>query len=151
MDCNTAGFCPSPTPEACSKSLSWWCHPTISSSVIAFSCLQSFPVSGSFLISWLFTSGGHRIGASASASILPMNIQGWFPLGLTGLVLQSKGLFKNLLQHHSSKASILWPSVFFMVQLSHPYMPTGKVIALPRWTFVSKSKVVSMLFFFLQN
>ena len=88
--------CPSPTPEACSNScpLSQWCHPAISSSVIPFSsCFQSFPASGSFPMSLLFASGGQSIGASASASGLPMNIQGWFPLGLTGLVsLQSKGL-----------------------------------------------------------
>ena len=80
---------------ACSKScpLSWWCHPTISSSVVPFSCLPSFPVSGPFLMSRLFTSGGQSTGASASASVLPMNIQEWFPLGLTGLIsFQSKGL-----------------------------------------------------------
>ena len=76
--------CPSPTPEACSNSCpqSRWCHPTISSSVIPFSsCLQSFPASGSFPMSRLFTSGGQSIGVSASASVLPMNIQDWFPLG----------------------------------------------------------------------
>ena len=72
--------------------LSWWCHPTISSSVIPFSsCLHSFPASGSFPISQLFASGGQSIGASASASVLPMNIQGQFPLELTGLILQFKG------------------------------------------------------------
>ena len=78
--------CPSPTPGAYSKScpLSQWCHPTISSSVIPFlSCLQSFPASGSFPVGWCFASGGQRTGASASASVLPMNIQGWCPLGLT--------------------------------------------------------------------
>ena len=88
--------CPLPTPTAYSNSrpLSWWCHPTISSSVIPFSsCLQSFPVSGSFSMSQFFASGSQSIGASASASVLSMNIQGWFPLGLTGLIsLQSKGL-----------------------------------------------------------
>ena len=74
----------------------------------------------------------------------PMNIQGWFPLGLTGLIsLQSKGLFKSLLQHHSSKASILWHSAFYIVQLSHPYMTTGKTIALTRQTYVGK--VMSLL------
>ena len=109
--------CPSPTPKACSNSspLSWWCHPTISSSVIPFSsCLQSFPASGSFPRSQFFTSGGQSIGVSALASVLPMNIQDWFPLRLTGLIsLQSK--VKSLLQHHSSKASILWCSAFFVV------------------------------------
>ena len=88
--------CPSPCPRTCSNScpLGWWCHPTISSSVIPYSsCVQSFPASGSLLISWFFTSGGQIIGASASASILPINIQGWFPLGWTGWIsLQSKGL-----------------------------------------------------------
>ena len=86
--------CPSPTPCSNSCPSSQWCHPTISSSVIPFSSwLQSFPVSGSFPMSQLFASGGQNIGASASASILPMNIQDWFPLGLTGLIsLLSKGL-----------------------------------------------------------
>ena len=88
--------CPSPTPGAYSNSCpsSWWCHSPISSSVIAFSsCLQSFPASGSFQMSPFFTSGGQSIGVSASASVLPMNIQDWFPLGWTGWIsLQSKGL-----------------------------------------------------------
>ena len=81
--------CPSPTPGACSNScpLSQWCYPTISSSVIPFSSLpQSFPASGSFLVSQLITSGGQSIGVSVSASVLPMNIQDWFPLGWTGLI-----------------------------------------------------------------
>ena len=88
--------CPSPTPRACSNScpLNQWCHPTISSSVIPFSSyLQSFPVSGSFPVSQFFVSGSPRFGTSASASVLPMNLQDWFPLGLIGLIsLQSKGL-----------------------------------------------------------
>ena len=88
--------CPSPTPRACSNSCpsSQWCHPTISSSVIPFSsCLQSFPASTSFPMNQLFASGGQRIGVSASAPVLPMNIQDWFPLGLTGWIsLQSQGL-----------------------------------------------------------
>ena len=87
--------CSSPSPGAFSNScwLSQWCHPTISSSVAPFSsCPQFFPASGSFPVSQLFTSGGQSIGASTSASVLPMNIQGWFPLGLTGLILQSKEL-----------------------------------------------------------
>ena len=87
--------CPSPSPGVCSNSscpLSWWCHPTISSSVILFSsCPQSFPSSWSFPMNWLFLSGGQSIGASVS--VLPVNIQDWFPLALTGLIfLQSKGL-----------------------------------------------------------
>ena len=87
--------CHSPSPTACPNSgpLSQWCHPTFSSSVILFSsCLQSFPASVSFLMSWLFTSGGQSTEASASASVLPMNIQDWFPLGWTALISwQSKG------------------------------------------------------------
>ena len=87
-------FCPSPSPGTCSNScpLSQWCHPPISSSVVPFSGHQSFPASGSFPISWLFASSGQSIGVSASVSVLPMNIQDWFLLGLTGLILQSKGL-----------------------------------------------------------
>ena len=91
--------CPSPTPGAYSNSCpsSQWCYPTISSSVIPFSsCLQCFPASGSFLMSWLFASGGQSVRASASSSVLPMNSQGWFPLGLTGLsFLQSKALSRG--------------------------------------------------------
>ena len=140
--------CPSTSPGAGSNScaLSRWCHPTTLSSVVPFaSCPQSFPASWSFLMSQFFASGGQTIGPSASASVLPMNIQDWFPLWLTGLTsLQSKGLSKSLLQHHSSKVSILQCSAFFMVQLSHSYMTTGKTIALTRWTFVGK--VMSLLF-----
>ena len=88
--------CPSLSPRACSNScpLSQWCHPTISSSVILFSsCLWSFPASGSFPMSQFFTSGGQSIVVSASASVLPMNTQDWFPLGWTGWIsLQAKGL-----------------------------------------------------------
>ena len=108
--------CSSPTLRACSNScpLSGWCHPTISSSVIPFSsCLQYFSASGSFPMSQFFTSGGQSIGVSASASVLPKNIQGWFPLGWTGWIsLQSKGLsriFSNTtVQKHQ----------FFSTQLS---------------------------------
>ena len=99
-------------------------------------------------MSQLFASGGQSIGVSASASVLPMNTQDWSPLGWTGWIsLQSKGLSKSLLQHHSSKASILWHSCFFIVHLSHPYMTTGKTIALTRQTFVGKvmSQVFNML------
>ena len=80
--------CPSPTPGVCSNScpLSRWCHPTSSSSVVPFSWLQSFPASGSFPMSQFLASGGQSIGASASASVLPMNIQDWFPLGFTSLI-----------------------------------------------------------------
>ena len=93
---HTRLLCPSPSLRACSHSCSSsrWCHPTISSSVVPFSCcFQSFPASGSFQMSQFFASGGQSIGVSASASILPMNIRDWFPLGWTGLIsLQSKGL-----------------------------------------------------------
>ena len=114
--------------------LCWWGHPTISSSVIPFSShLQSFPASESFPISQFFASGGQSFGVSASASVLPMSIQDWFPLGWTsGISLQSKGLSRVFSNNHSSKASILWRSAFFMVQLSHPYVTTGKTIALTR-------------------
>ena len=108
--------CPSPTPRAYSNSRpsSQWCHPTISFSVIPFSsCLQSFPASGSFPMSQFFTSGDQNIGASALASVPPMNIQDWFPLGLIGLIsLLFKGL-NHLLQHHNSKASVLWYSALW--------------------------------------
>ena len=139
--------CPSPTPGAYSKSCPscQWCHPTISTSVIPFSsCLQPFLASGSLPMSWFFTSGGQSTGVSASALVFPMNIQDWFPLRLTGWIsLQSKGL-KSLLQHHSTKASILQCLASFVVQLSHPYMTTGKTIALTRQTFVVK--VMSLFF-----
>ena len=100
--------CPSPSPRACSNScpLSQWCHPTISSSVVCFSsCLQCFPASVSFQISQFFASGGQSIGVSASTSVLPINVQDRFPLGLTGLIsLQSKGLsrvfFNTTVQKH---------------------------------------------------
>ena len=130
-------------PNSCL--LSQWCHPAISYSVIHFSfCLQSFRTSGSFQMSQLFASGGQSIGVSASTSVLPMNTQDWFPLGWTGWIsLQSKGL-SSLLQHNSSKASILLCSAFFIVQLSYAYMTTGKTIALTRWTFVDQ--VMSLLF-----
>ena len=128
--------CPSPTPRACSNScpLSRWCHPTVSSSVVPFfSCLQYFSASVSFPMSQFFAPGGQSIGASASTSVLLMNIQDWFPLGLTGLIsLQSKGLSRVFSNTTVSKASILWHSAFFMVQLSHPYMTTEKAIALAR-------------------
>ena len=115
--------CPSLSTWVWSNScaLSWWYHPTSSPSVIPFSsCPQSFPESGSFLMSLFFTLSSQSIGASFSASVLPMNIQSWFPLGLTALMfLHLSFSVKSLLQHHSSKASVLQYSTFFMVQLSH--------------------------------
>ena len=120
MDCSTPGFPvhPSPTPRACLNSypLSYWCHPTISSLVVRFSsCLQSFPALGSFPMSQFFISGGQSIRVSASASLLPMNTQGLISFKMDWLDLFAvQGIFKSLLQHHSSKASILWHSAFFM-------------------------------------
>ena len=124
--------CPSPTPGACSKShpSNWQCHPTTSSSVIPFSfCLQFFLASGSFPVSRLFSSGGQKTGVSASASVLPMNIQDWFPLGLTGLIsLLSKGLsrvFSNTtVQQHqffSAQPSLWSNSFFFFLKISLAY------------------------------
>ena len=110
--------CPSLSSRSCSNScpLSRWCHPTISASIDPFSsCLQSFPASGSFPKSQLFASGGPSIGASASTSVLPMNIQGWFPLGLTGLISLLSKRLSSLLQHHSLKASVLQRSAFFFM------------------------------------
>ena len=144
--------CPSPTPGVHSNScpLSRWCHPTISSSFIPFSHLQSFPASGSFQMSQFFASDGQSIGASASASVLPMNIQDWFPLGWTAWIsLQSKGLsrvFSNtaVQKHHFSVLR-----VFFIVQLSHPYMTTGKTIALtgPKTILVSFHSIPNISIF----
>ena len=140
--------CPPPTPgvhpNPCLSS--WWYHATILSSAVPFSsCPQSFPAWGSFTMSQLFAWGGQSIEVSASVSVCPMNTQDWSPLGWTGWIsLQSKGLSRVFFQHHSSKVSILQYSAFLIVQLSHPYMTTGKTIALTRWTFAGK--VVSLLF-----
>ena len=123
MDCRT----PASSPGACSNScpLSQWCHLTILSFVVPF-CLQPFPASGSFLMSQLFTSGGQNIGASTSASVLPMNIQGWFPLGLTGLILLSKGLsrvFSNttVQKHQFFGAQPLWFNCLWFKSSIHDY------------------------------
>ena len=116
--------CPSLSTRVCSNScpLCRWCHPTISSPVIPFSsCLLSFPAWGSFPMSLLFPSGGQSIGASASASVLPVNSQGWFPLGLTGLIsLQSKGLSRVFSNTEVWKHEFLGaqPSLW---SNSHPY------------------------------
>ena len=146
MDCSTPGFpVHHQLPEFTQTHVHWVgdaiqpSHPLSSPSY----CLQSFPASGSFQMRQLFTSGGQSIGVSASASVLPMNTQDW-SLGWTGWIsLQFKGL-SSLHQHHSSKASILRHSAFFIVQLSHPYMTIGKTIALTRLTFVGK--VLPLLF-----
>ena len=142
MNCSTPGLPVHHQLQVYSNScpLSQWCHPTISSSVIPFSShLQSFPESGSFQMSQLFALGGQSIGVSASTSVLPMNVQDWSPLGWTGWI-SLQGTLKSLLQYHSSKASILWLSAFFIVQLSHPYMTPGKTIALTRWTITLLAK-----------
>ena len=127
--------CLSPTPRVHANSYpsSWWCHPAILSFVIPFSsCPQSLPASGSFPMSQFFMSGGQRIGASPSASVLPINIQDWSSLGLTGWIsLQSKGLsrvFSNttVQKHQFFRAQLSLRSNFHI----HTYMTTGKIIAL---------------------
>ena len=132
-------LCPSLSPGVCSNSypLSQWCHLAISFSVTLFSFyLHSFPASGSFPVSRLFISGGQSIGASASASVLPMSTQHWFPLGLTGLIsFQSKGLSgvfssSTVWKHHSLVLS-------FLYSLTLKCVTTGKTMTLTRWTFVS--------------
>ena len=138
--------CPSPTPGACSNScpLSQWCHPTISSSVVPSSSrFQSFPASvfsseSVLCIRWpKYWSFSFSISPSNDYSGLISFRMDWFDLAV-------QGTLKSLLQHHSSKALVLWCPAFFIVQLSHPYMSTGKTIALTRWTFVGK--VMSLLF-----
>ena len=140
-------LCPSPTPRACSNSCasSWWCHPIISSSVFPFSsCLQTFPASRSFPMSQFFTSGGQSIGVSASASVLPMNIQDWFPLGVTGWSLcsprdsQKSSPTTHFKSINSSIHSFLYSPT---LTSTHDYR---KTIALNRWNFVGK--LVSLLF-----
>ena len=143
VDCSTPGF---PVlhypPESAQIHVHWVSaaiHPSHPLSTCFSSCLQSFPASGSFPVSWLFSSGSQSIGVSASTSVFPMNIQCWFPLELTDLIsLQSKGLSKSFLKHHDSKESVLQHSTYFVVQVSHRYMTTGQTIALTVWTFVSK-------------
>ena len=140
--------CLSPTPRAYSNScpLSQWCHPTISSSfILFFSCLQSFPASGPFPnesvlhIRWpKYWSFRFSISPSNEYSELISFRMDWLDL------LAVQATLKSLLQCHTSKASIIWCSAFFIFQLSHPYMTSGKTIALARWTFVGK--VMSLLF-----
>ena len=139
---------PSPSPTACSKScpLRQWCHPTISSSVVSFfwCCLQSFPESRSFLMILCIRWPKYW---SPNFSISPSNEY----LGLISFridlfdLLAVQGTLRSLLQHHSSKASILHHSAFFKAQLSHPYMTTGKNITLARWIFVSNVSLFNML------
>ena len=140
--------CLSPTPRVHPNScpLSQWYHPAISSSVIPFSsCPQSPPASGSFPMSQLFAWSGQSTGVSALAIIPSKEHPGLISFRMDWLdLLAVQGALKSLLQHHSSKASILWRSAFFTVRLWHPYMTTGKTVALTRWTFVGK--VMSLLF-----
>ena len=144
---HTRPSCPSPAPSVYSNScpLSRWCHPISSSSVVSFSsCFQSFPASGSFQISQFFTSGAKYW--SFNFNISPTNEHpGLSSFGMDWLdLLAVQGTLKSLLQHYSSKASILQRSAFFVVQLSQIYITTGKTIALSRRTFVDK--VTSLLF-----
>ena len=140
-------LCPSPIPGTCSNTCpsSGWCHPTISSSVIPFSCLQSFPATGCFPMSHFFASGGQSIGVSASTAVLPMNSQDWFPLGSTGLIsLQSKDSqgsspapqFKSI---NSSVLSFLYGPALTSI---HAYCKNHSFDS--RWTFVGK--VMSLLY-----
>ena len=136
-------LCPSPTPGPYSNScpLSRWCQPIISSTIIHFSShLQPFPASESFQMSQFFSSDGQNIGVGAFNEywVLFSFRMDWLDL------LAVQGTLKSLLQHHNSKASVLWCSACFVVQLSHPYMTTGKTITLTIWSFVSK--VMSLAF-----
>ena len=148
LDCglqHTRLPCPTLSPGVCSNScpLSQWCHWSISPCAPTPTLPSVFPSIRVFFSESAFASGGQSIGASAT--VLPMNIQNWFPLGLTGLIsLQSKGLSRVFSSTTIWKASILHPSAFFMAHISHPYMTTGKTIALTIWFFVSK--VISLLF-----
>ena len=134
-------LCPSPSSEVCPSSylLPWWFHPAISSYDILFFCPQSFPASVTFPMNQLFTSDDQNSGASASASVLPVNSQGWSPLRIGWFdLLAVQGTLRSL-QHHSLKASILWCSAFFTVQLSQPYVTTGKTTALTIQTFLQSN------------
>ena len=139
--------CPSPIPGVYSNSSPsiWWCNTAISTSVVPFSsCPKSLPASGSFPMSQLFAWGGQSIGISASASVLPMNTQDWSPLGWTGWIsLQSKGL-SRVFSNTTVQKHQFFTAQLSSVQLSHPYMTTGKTIALTRRTFVGK--VMSLIF-----
>ena len=149
MDCSTSGssvlLSPRVFPNSCH--LSQWCHLIISFDPLlppSNFCPQFLLASGSFEVNQPFPSGCQCTASSASASVLPMNIQDWFPSGLTGWIsLQTKGL-SRVFSNHSLKASILWSLDFFMVQLSHTYMTTGNTIALTIGTFVRR--VMSLLF-----
>ena len=146
VDCTTTGFPVLHYLLEFVQTRVHWVSDAIQPSVAPFSpCHQSSPASGSVPVSWLLASGGQSIRASALASVLPVNIQDWFPLGRTWLdLLAVQRTLRSLLQHHSSKTSVPQLSAFFIFQLSHPYMTTGKTIAFTRWTFVGN--VISLLF-----
>ena len=130
--------CPAPGAYTNSCPSHWWCHPTISSSIIPFFPLQSFPASGSFPMSQFFTSGSQSIGASDSVISPANDYAGLISFRMDCLdFLAVQGTIKSSTKH-SSKASTLQCSAFFIVQLSHPYMTTGKTIALTRQTFLTK-------------
>ena len=133
--------CPSLCHWVCSDScpFSQWCYLITSSSVTHFFCPQSFPASGSFPMSLLFTSGGQSIRASASPSSPSNEYSGLISFRIDWFYLLAvQRTLRSLPQHHDSKASILQHSAFFIFQLSHPYMTTGKTLVLTRWTFVGK-------------
>ena len=145
--------CPSPTPGAYSNScpLCWWCHPTVSSSVVPFSSyLQSFPASGSFQMNQFSSSGGQSIGVSISTSVLPVNIQDWFPLRWIGWIsLQSKGL-SSVFSNTTVQKHQLFGAQLSLWSISHIHTRLlKKTIALTRWTFVGK--VMSLLFSMLSR
>ena len=144
--------CPSPTPRACSNSClsSQWCHPTISSSV--FSYLQSSPASVSFPVSQFLASDGQSIRVFSFSITLSNKYSGLISFRMDWLdLLAVQGILKSLLQQHSSKASLLQRSAFFVVQLSHAYMTTGKIVALTRfvilWYFLCIKLLHIKLFF----
>ena len=151
MYCIIPGFPVLHNLSICSNSspLSHWFHPSISSSVtLFFTYPQYFPASWSFPVSWFFTSVGQSIGAWAS--VLPVNIQYWFPLDwLVWSPCSSRDW--RIFSSTSLKASVLQCSAFFMVQLSHPYMTTGKTLALIIWTFVGKYIILIIKYFLILN
>ena len=143
-------LCPSLSPRVYSNSypLSQWCHPAVSSSVPCFSsCPQSFPASGSFPVSWLFTSGDQTVEFQLQHQSF-QEYSGLISFRIDRFdLLAVHGMLKSLLQHHNSEASVLQLSAFFVDQLYHPYIITGKTIALTIWTFVSS--VISAFSYFV--
>ena len=151
MDCSKPGFpVHHQIPEFTQTHQSQWCHPTISTSVFPFSsCLQSFPTIRVFSNESVLHIRRQRTGASASALVLPMNTQDWSPLGWTGFIFLQSMDSQESSTTPQFKCTNLQCSAFFIVQLSPPYMTTGKTIVLTRWTFVGK--VMSLLFTMLSR